>query len=209
MIKGYIGLPGMGKTLNMVYDLREQMINGATVISNTPIAFRHKGKQYEARRIDHEAEYRKALVDCENCIFVIDEASVYLPSYFWSKLPGSLLMKFAQTRKYSTDIYYTTQGYNHTVKRLRDLTNFVVKCRKVRIPFTSLMAFNSTVYDPEFFEQKIIGSPEWAKQYIVSQRTIYPTTAQAVYKMYDDMYRVSTSALAETGKEENENPYPL
>jgi len=175
MIKGYIGLLGMGKTLNAVGDLMEIMKDGRRVISNTPIDFSHKGKEHHAEFINDGLMFQQKLLTEENATFFIDEASIFFPSQFWNKLSGSYIMKFAQARKYGVDIYYTSQGYNHTIKRIRDLTNIVTKCTAWKIPILNIPIFNATEYDPEFFAQRIISSPSVEARYILKRKTLYPS----------------------------------
>lgn len=197
MIKGYIGLLGEGKTLNMVYDLMEHLKNGRRVITNTPISFVEKKKEYHAEFINNGYEFQKKLLTEENCVFAIDEASIFFPSQFWNKLSGEYIMRFAQARKYQTDIYYTSQGWNHTIKRLRDLTNVVAKCRSIKYPFVNFKIYKAIHYDPEFFAQRIIASPSVERKYILSTRTLYPSQQRKVFRAYQTMYRVEASALTD------------
>jgi len=195
MIKGYIGLLGMGKTLNMVGDLMELMKDGRRIISNTPISFQYKGKELHAEFINDGLEFQSALLNESNATFAIDEASIFFPSQFWNKLTGAYIMKFAQARKYGVDIYYTSQGYNHTIKRIRDLTNLVVKCTAWRIPLTKLQIFDATTYDPEFFAQRIISSPAVERRYILGRKRLYPAQYKKIMRAYQTMYRIQASAL--------------
>lgn len=197
MIRGYIGLLGQGKTLNMVYDLIAEMKTGRRVISNTPIIFDWKGKRYQAALKQSARELERSILNEEDAIIAIDEASIFFPSYFWNKLSAEYIMRFAQARKYGLDFYFTSQGWNHTISRLRDLTNEVVKCKSFKIPFTPFGIFRGVVYDPEFFAQRIISSPTVEKQYILRTRTLFPSDYRFVMKAYQTMYRVEASALAE------------
>jgi len=203
MIKGYIGLLGMGKTLNMVYDLMEILKQGRRVISNTPIDFVWKKSEYHAEFVNNGNEFQDKLLHEENCVFAIDEASIFFPNYFWNKLSGEYIMKFAQARKYRTDIYYTSQGYNHTIKRIRDLTNIVTKCTTINLPFLRIPIFRAIDYDPEFFAQRIISTPAVEKRYILRTRTLYPSKYRPVFKAYQTMHRVQASALTSISPNED------
>ena len=147
MIRGYLGQFGSGKTLNMVWDLIQAMARGRKVISNTPIEllydpFLGKKRYLKAEFIAEGDRFQWALEHRENCILAIDEAAVYLPSTYWSKLPPALIVKFAQQRKYRTDFYYTSQVYGHAIKRLRDLTHVVYLCRRrVLFPYIKIGKF--------------------------------------------------------------------
>lgn len=200
MIRAYIGLLGQGKTLNATYDIMELLRKGARVISNTPIQFEEKGNTFYAEYVNNGKEFQRKLKTEENCVFFIDEASIFFPSFFWDKLDGTYIMRFAQARKYRTDIFYTSQGYNHTIKRLRDLTNEVVKCTARKLPILSIPLYVATTYDPEFFAQRIISSPTVEQRYIIRSRILYPSEYRRVYRAYNTMQRVESSALTNIDK---------
>jgi hypothetical protein len=194
MIKAYVGLPGTGKTLNMVYDLMDEMVAGKRVISNTPIMFKHLGKEYQAEYVSRPKEFERKIITERNCTIAIDEASIFFPSQFWNKMTGEFIMKFAQTRKYGCNISYTSQGYKHTVKRLRDLTNLVGKCSVGR--FLKWRFYNLTWFDPEYYEFGTM-SAQREKSYILDTRTIFPVKFQKIIAAYQTLHTVEGSALAE------------
>jgi zona occludens toxin (predicted ATPase) len=195
MIKAYVGLPGTGKTLNMVYDLMALMVKGRRVISNTPIQFVYNKTEYVAEYVGRDTEFQRKIFTERNCILAIDEASIFFPSSFWNQLKGEYIMKFAQTRKYQMDIFYTSQGYNHTLKRLRDLTNTVCKCSIVKIPFTHTQLFNVVELDPEYFENKMIMSDKMMEKYVIRKRRLFPSQARKVFKAYNTMHTIEDSLL--------------
>jgi hypothetical protein len=196
MIKAYVGDFGSGKTLNMVWDLIQAMYRGRHVISNTPIecefkSFWGKKRKIKAEFIPDGTRFFRALAYRENCIFAIDEVAVYLPNMYWSKLPPELIVKFAQNRKYRTDIYYTTQGFGMGVKRLRDLTHQVLLCRSRRVFGWKL--FNIKAFKPEFLH----GEPTEKKynRYFLYHRTLYPSQVRVIFKAYNTNYVVDMSAM--------------
>lgn len=195
MIKAYVGLPGTGKTLNMVYDLMELIVKGRRVISNTPIQFVSKKVTYQAEYVGRDHEFQQAIFRERNCVLAIDEASIFFPSSFWNQLKGEYIMKFAQTRKYNMDIFYTSQGYNHTLKRLRDLTNTVNKCTRFRIPFTQTYVFDTLELDPEYFESKMILSDKMMEKFIISKRRLWPSQVRRVFKAYNTYHTIEDSLL--------------
>lgn len=107
-------------------------------------------------------------------------------------------MKFAQSRKYSVDIWYTSQGYHHTVKRLRDLTNEVVKCERRGIG--NFFMFSNITYNPDFFDQKLIFNIELEKKFILRRKIINNWRAHFVFKAYDTFFKVDSSALTDIDK---------
>jgi len=197
MIKGYVGLLGKGKTLNMVYDLMNLMRKGRRVISNTPIEFKEKGKIYKAEFVGNGKAFTESIITSWNCTIAIDEASVFLPSNFWHKLPPEYIMKFAQSRKYGCDFYYTTQGIGHTIKRLRDLTNMIAKCTRHRylyLPFTPFV-YNAEFYDPMFFATRITTRKN-SRRFVIFSRTLYPSEYKRVFQAYSTKFVVANSAVA-------------
>lgn len=198
MIRAYIGLLGEGKTLSMVNDAVHRMEKKKKVVSNFPIKWKKWGKKYESVYLAGK-EFENAFLKETDCLFCIDEASIVLPNYYWNRLPGEFLIKFAQSRKYGLDIFYTSQGYSHAVKRLRDLTNEVVKCEKKKL--MGMTIFTNIVYNPDFFEQRIITSLEIEKKYIIRRKVIDPFLTKHLFKAFDTMYKVNYSSLVEVNEE--------
>lgn len=202
MIRGYIGLLGEGKTLSMINDSVDFLVPkkkeefGRRIITNVPFVWKHRGTEYKP--IFYEGkQFERALLTEVNALFLIDEASIVFPSYFWNKLSGSYLMRFAQARKYGLDIFFTSQGWNHTIKRLRDLTNIVVKCEKVKVPFYGTIMRNIH-YNPDFFMNKIMLSPQMERKYILGRKFITKGRQNKLFKAYDTMFTISASALTTT-----------
>jgi hypothetical protein len=187
MIRAYVGLLGEGKTISMINDAIYHLERGRKIITNVDFMWKKGGKVF---RPDFRTarDFERALFTEDNCIFLIDEASIFFPSYFWNKLSMDYIIKFAQARKYGLDIYYTSQGYNHTIKRLRDLTNVVVKCKRSHIGKFDLWIKN-TWYDPEFFDIKIFND-EIEKKYILYSRRILRGRLHKLFKSYDTMYKI-------------------
>jgi len=213
MIRGYIGLLGMGKTISMVNDSIDALRKGQKVITNTPFAWRFErkfnkenpnykvlnGKEYYVPTfIDNPTQFKKALFNETNCLICIDEASILLSSYDWQKMSLDFIMKFAQARKYGLDIFYTSQGFNHTVKRLRDLTNEVVACKKY-MPFGFNFITNTT-YDPDFFAQRVIANSTAENKYVLKRKTIYSGRLKKLYSAYDTMFKVGSNMLTDEEK---------
>jgi len=198
MIKGYTGMFGYGKTLWLVHDVMEEMKKGRRVISNTPIEFKHKKDILKAQYISDRHLFAQYLKTESNCLFVIDEAGIFLPNNYWEKMPFELTAKLMQSRKYDTDFYYTVQRFGHTVIKLRDLTNILVKCVRKK----SFLSFLNTVFyayefDPEIADAKIPFSSPLAKDYLLRTRKMYPTKYKKVFPAYDTMFKVVESVLNE------------
>ena len=216
MIKLYVGNLGAGKTLHMVRDLMEQMKRGKTVISNTPIRFFDNKRWYESITIADSKTFLEALINARNAIIAVDELAVFFPSNFWNKISGELIYKFAQSRKMRVDFYGTTQGWGHTIKRIRDLTNQVVQCSRKRfflpLPYISRWVdkktkknkwrigirrpylFRGVAYWPDFFFHKSLDHRKW-KYYEIYKDMIYPSEAKRIFTAYNTYFRVKGSAL--------------
>lgn len=213
MIRGYLGEFGSGKTLSAVWDLMQYMYRGRKVVSNTPIElhydpFLKKKKYIKAIFIQEGDKFQYYLEHYENCIFFIDEASVYLPSTYWNKLPPGLIVKFAQQRKYRTDFFYTTQIYGHSVKRLRDLTHIIYLCRRrtlfprIHLPWKKngrwatagpLQIFINKKFNPAYMHGE--QSQKKYERYYYGTRTLYPSQVKRVFRAYNTNYVVDMSAM--------------
>lgn len=195
MIIAYVGDVGSGKTLNMVWDCMNAIYHGRHVITNTPIdgyldpLFKRK-RRIRAEFISSGNGFLKALAYRENCIFALDEAAVYLPNYFWNKLPTELIVKFAQNRKYNTDIWYTSQGFGMAVSRLRELTQVIYKCRPTRVMLQK--CYLRERFNPQYFK----GEQTWKKRekYFRGSRILYPSQLKRIFKAYDTHFVVDASA---------------
>ena len=119
MITGYFGLPGSGKTYKLVQIARHYQKKGMRVFSN----FKILGSEYYTDF--------KEIIKEKKCVILIDEANLFLPSRLWTKIPVSMLYRLSQSRKFETDIYYTSQSPARIDKVLRELTNFYGHCRKI------------------------------------------------------------------------------
>jgi hypothetical protein len=231
MITGYVGEVGAGKTMNMVYDLMESMRWGRRVVSNTPIEFMWRGKLLKAEHIKDADDFKHALIYEQHCTLAIDEASVFLPNNYWNKIPPQIIAKFAQSRHFGMDMAYTSQGWGHTVKRLRDLTNEVFLCKQKRFmglpglpafPFITRKwnnkfkrkEFRIKTVSSKYFEAKSVfpaylkstaTSYKRIKHLIKYTRVIYPVQAREIFKCYDTLWTVEGSLLVKMGRITDKN----
>lgn len=226
MIKLYIGNLGAGKTLHMVKDLMEEMKKGRTVISNTPIIFKYKGKIFQSITISNADNFLKAVVNAWNCIIAIDELAVFFPAHMWSEMPAEVTYKLAQSRHMGVDLYGTTQGLSHTIKRLRDLTNLVVECsprlfwlpmpvfpeiilsngKKSRdFDYIRPIVYEGHCYAPDLYNHSIVD-PKTKKMFEIYHDKIYPSTARRVFEAYNTMFRVKGNAMGDLKLEDDYKP---
>lgn len=201
MIVGYVGRKGHGKTINMVWDAMNVLYRGGRVITNTPIEgwykpFLRKRKYLKAKFIQKGEEFLEAVFREVNCTICIDEAAIFVPSYYWSKIPSELLVKFHEERKFNSHIWYTTQGFGHAVARLRDLTDYVKKCTRTRFLFSR--TYTMKTFYPEYFK----GAPteNKYKMYHLGTRVIFPSDQRRLFNCYNTKYIIDYSPMMKTKK---------
>lgn len=146
MIVLYSGTPGSGKSLHVVKDIREYLLNGKIVVSNTYITMRekNKGKILFIANADITVEslskisqyYEKCVgrrVKEEEILLVIDEAQLLFNSREWQ---GADRMKwisfFSQHRKLGYHIIIIAQYVEMLDKQIRALIEYDVRHRKVK-----------------------------------------------------------------------------
>jgi len=184
MITGFIGLPGAGKTFGMVYNACKALKDNRRVITNVAITDTIFGSKKVAEFTPNIGD---AIKNADNCLILVDEASIVFPNYFWNKLSSDILIRFAQVRKFGLDFFYTSQGWNHTVKRLRDLTNYIVQCKHTRL------CFDYIYLDPEYFYRNIPLA--FKKEFVIKTQKVWWYQKPKVYKAFNTYDRVQTSEL--------------
>lgn len=216
MTIAYLGRKGSGKTLNMVNDLMEEMKEGRRVITNTPIRFKYRGVWLKSITIEDPTLLQKVLSNERRCIIGLDEAPTVLPSQFWHRVSVAFMRNLSQARHIGVDMYYTTQGWGHVIKRLRDLTDKVVVCKKRKffIPkfvihkkydFIDRVTRNKLemrwhfplhayTYSPELFARHT-NDPRKIRQYQISHKTLYPSEVRRIGKCYSTTFFVEGSVL--------------
>lgn len=220
MTEAFVGDIGSGKTLNMVKRLIEIMKTGRKVITNTPISFEYKGKTFKSITIFNSDDFLKTFINSRYVTIGLDEAGIFFPASFWHKVSGEIIYKLAQTRHMGVDLLYTTQGFSHTIKRLRDLTHWVVQCRRRKfwLPFPAIGKFrdydqkkddfithryptlkrpiyySATMFRPDFFRHSILNKDK-IREFIVANWAIYPSEARRLFLNYNTIFLVQGSAL--------------
>jgi hypothetical protein len=220
MTEAFVGDIGSGKTLNMVKKLIEIMKTGRKVITNTPISFDYKGKTFKSITIFNSDDFLKVFINSRYVTIGLDEAGIFFPATFWNKVSGEIIYKLAQTRHMGVDLLYTVQGFSHTIKRLRDLTHYVVSCkrRKFWLPFPHIgrykdydnkkddflthryptlkrpVYYAATMFRPDFFRHSILDKKK-IRQFIITNWNIYPSEARRLFVNYNTTFLVQGSAL--------------
>lgn len=151
-IVGYIGLFGRGKTLSMVHDVvsayyqyngkkiydfnrKKWVTQVVKVISNVELSIPYE-KFKSLAQIIYASENNKKL-DEENDTLTItlvagDEFSVQLNSrQFKNNIDPLFLNTLLTCRHHHISLYYTAQRFGHVDALLRQVTSYVVECKKV------------------------------------------------------------------------------
>lgn len=108
-VRGYIGMPGSGKSYCLAVDAYKEFRKGRRVLSNY-LGF---GEPLGDVAV---------LGDAFNCVVALDEAGLVLSSRQWGKVPPQLLERLAQVRHYHVELWYTVQNVSRIDKVLRELT---------------------------------------------------------------------------------------
>lgn len=122
MIRGYVGLPGAGKTYTMVEDAWKQFRESPRQIYTNMSGLRCP----EAIYVDG----LDGLLHVSNGLVLFDEIGVSLSSRYWQGVSRDLLMRFAQVRKNGLDLFWTSQHENRVDAVMREITNEYCRCAR-------------------------------------------------------------------------------
>ena len=140
----FVGLPGAGKTMSLVYyldEMRRKYNDGIIIITNF----------YYAGEDDHLSGWDMILEEYNKpVIFAWDELQNEFNSREYKKFPIRLVHELTQNRKgHGKQVVYTTQTFGAVDKNFRSLTTKVVDCR------TYLGRLTTTrYYKREFYEAR-------------------------------------------------------
>ena len=191
MIQAYVGLPGTGKTFAMVSDTIPLIKSGVRVFSNFPVKWIHRKQEYKTYFLS-PPDFMEAIQYEDNATFLVDECNVVFSSYDDAKkIERGLLNRFAQGRKRNLDFYFTSQRFGHSLKRIRDLTNVVIDCRKIN--FLTFTFFRNIYYNPIIFDREALFDTPLEQKYILKKRFFFPWQLRYVYNKYDTNFIVQSA----------------
>jgi len=133
-VTAILGVRGAGKTLLMAALAESYRLEGFEIVAN-----------FHLKRIDYKYatfEEIATLPDwLANKIVLMDEIQVGADSYeFLNKRVKKLTTDFVtQLRKRKIQLFYTTQVFTQTAKRMRMQTNFIMEMHKTRTPGVPLI----------------------------------------------------------------------
>lgn len=207
---GYSGFKGAGKTRAMVKDVYKAWLKNPDIVvfTNTPLTFgKHKktGSELKQFLFDQINDleplfllYRDypeiALSNMTFCLF--DEASVCMPSRFFTKIDEFMLPFLAQARHINVLMLYTTQHPSRVDKIIRELTEEIIFVKSLG---NFLTITHTTLLDP--------GTCKPPQDAAVSMRMFFPKKYNV---LYDTHYMVSMSSkLGSTNFEDTHKNTPI
>jgi len=197
MIRQYIGRLGQGKTTMMVYDAWYYLLRPEQykIITNQPIRIKIGKKEIFYPPTEREDLICHFMEDY-NTLFLIDEIHLVFPSMDKNALSPDLQARLSYMRKYGNALLYTSQGYNHVHKRIRDITNEVAKVRKTK--FSLFWRHLATYYDPEGLDLASAKINPYDDTYVIFRRYAWRWTIDKIYKAFETTYTtVSQSMVGE------------
>jgi hypothetical protein len=149
-VEGYIGLPGAGKTFALSKRGLRAIEEGRRVFSNYGLEGSMPIKGWDCANVGNTKDPGPActcgecFVSISNAMVLVDEINLWAPSRMWNSLPLGLLHRWAQVRKYQTQILWTAQHEARVDKVIREVTGWIWLCR----PILFGMAFSLKAFEP-------------------------------------------------------------
>lgn len=141
-ITGIIGDRGAGKTCFMTYQLFKDYQRGRPIISNYHLEFGHNKLSFS-----EIAELPESL---NNSTIGLDEIHIGVDSRASMSSINRQITKLAtQLRKRNIILYYTTQRFNLIDKRLRQQTDLLATCCRVKDGIFRIETINNYTGDSE------------------------------------------------------------
>jgi len=165
MITSYIGKMGSGKTITMVRQAWYYYMKGATVYSNIKLKFPYTPLTFELLKsyADEDKSFR-------NAVFLIDEAYIFFDSRNSMSKGNRTIANFVlQTRKKDVRLLLCTQNFLQIDVRVRNMTDYVVLCKKV--------VFKGQTY--------INLEYQYSDDYGATQKSLYRYHANPFFELYD------------------------
>ena len=181
-ITAYVGLPGAGKTYLMSVDILESMRKqNREVWTNYPLVNAHYFDDF------------RLVQKVTKGIIAADELPALAHAWDWRNLDPKLLTLWTQSRKLGIDFWYTAQGFHMVNNQVRQLTNWVWRCREL---FGGVhVAYKFDACDVERDRRR-------AKIY----ETRYFVIRPKFYTQYDTLFRVKPPDLDELDFEPEDLP---
>lgn len=178
-VHGYVGSWGTGKTYTAVVDAGKAARRyRVPVVSNLEIRY---PPAWGVKVI--VCDTIEDLMSYTDCVLLIDEIGIMMPSRFYAKLLAQTAMRWAQMRKYRVyEVFYTVQSMARVDTMVRELTWDVFEMRSFR-----MLGF--------FFAMQWQGSSTSRLDTKIGVRFVFIN--KEVYHWYDTMAVIGNSHLLE------------
>lgn len=196
MIRQYFGRLGQGKTTMMIYDAWPYLSDTTgryRIVTNQPIRITTPKRVFEYKPVERDELIYSFMHDI-NTLYLLDEIHLLFPSLDKQALSVDVQTRLSYMRKYGNALLYTSQGYNHVNKRIRDLTNEICQVRKTKMnPFWAHVA---TYYDPEYFDaNRIKQQDEKIEKFVIYRRYAWRWTIKSIYRSFETTYTTQTDKM--------------
>lgn len=198
MIRQYFGRLGEGKTTMMIYDAWPYLTDKTgryKIVTNQPIRITQGNDVFEYPPVERDELIKSFMTDI-NTLYLLDEIHLLFPSADKQALTVDIQTRLSYLRKYGCAMLYTSQGYNHVHKRIRDLTNMICQVKKTKMnPFWGHVG---TYYDPEMFDAgRIKSQDEKIEKFVIYRRYAWRWTLSSIYKAFETTYTTNTSRMTQ------------
>lgn len=215
MITAFTGLPGAGKTLSMTMQAYDYwLLTNCPVYSNYNIRFPYpvdkkqynvkydfglfplhwdktwysKPQEYYYPKILYGADFLEAFKQVDEALFLVDEAGTVFDNRSWRTFQKWMMARFRESRKSKLEIMYTAQNIGDVDLKLRQLTNFMVKCEFVKMP---IFGFDLILKNPKYHADVIKSDTQFTrKEFSAGNITYIWKQFKKFYKFYNTYERI-------------------
>lgn len=181
-ITAYVGLPGSGKTYLMSLDILDAMKRRTREAwTNYPLVGAHYFDDF------------RLVQKVSKGIIAADELNALAHAHDWHNLDPKLLTLWTQSRKLGIDFWYTSQGFHMVNNQVRQLTNWVWKCRALIGGLHVARKFDACDVERDRRTAKVY-------------ETRYFVIRPKYYTKYDTLFRIKPMGLEETNFEPEDLP---
>ncbi|AXF52231.1 MAG: ATPase [Inoviridae sp.] len=183
MISAFFGVPGVGKSLALAWVAKQAVLGKPVRICGRLICEQHKRV---FANFDCPGCYKfdfsmLGVYDFRDCVILIDEIMMYADARDFKRFSEDLKFFFSQHRKFNVDVVWTSQSYDDSDKKIRNLTaNYFL------IDYSRLPNCSKFVYIEPFFDI-VDFTPRSGYAFGSSQRYYLPT----LYKYVDSYQTIS------------------
>ena len=135
MITGYVGLIGNGKTTIAVDEARRVAASRGAVLAANIWIDPPAGVPFVQLTVGEDGldvvQMERLMDDARasgrGVVLLVDEIGIIMPARFWQSFPIALMYRISQSRKYRTDLIYTSQDPEDVDVYLRRKTQWLYR----------------------------------------------------------------------------------